>query len=102
MKVSKEKIAKLARESLLHHDDYTAAKERTLKSNAKVAAYNKLYWDGYRKALIDVPLESFTDLVEENGEMIPRKNHRNFKAGYKAGLEKKKAELENMKNNKTR
>ena len=95
----KERIAKLAKESTLNYGEFLASKERTLKTNAKIAANRKLYLDGLRKALQNVPLESFTDLVDENGVMVQRQEHRSFKAGYKAGME----ELEKQnKSNKSR
>ena len=33
------------------------------------------------------------ELVEENGKMIPKNQHRNFKQGYKKGLETFKLRL---------
>ena len=96
------RIEKLARQTTMHFDEYEASKERTLKSNAKVAANQKLYLDGYAKGLKGVPLESFTDLVEENGKIIQRKDHRNFKAGYARGLQELKNQLEINNSHKTR
>ena len=92
MEIDSRKVAKLVREANIHHDEYDASMERTLKTNAKVASNQKLYLDGYSKGLKGVPLESFTDLVEENGKIIQRKDHRNFKAGYARGQQ----ELENQ------
>ena len=95
----KDRIAKLAKETRLNYGDFLASKERTLKSDAKVAANKKLYLDGYRKGLQGVPFDSFTDLIEYNGEMIQRKDHPGFKAGYIKGLN----EIENNNiNHKTR
>ena len=98
----KDRIAKLAKEGALNYGEFLASKERTLKTNAKIAANKKLYLDGYRKALQDIPFESFTDLIEYNGEMIQRKNHPGFAAGYEKGL-KERISLEKSDNNyKTR
>ena len=82
-----ERIKKAARKARMEHDLYDASFERKLKTDAKVANNRKLYLDGYRKGLQEVPLESFSDLVEENGKMVQRKDHRSFKAGYLRGLE---------------
>ena len=102
MEIDKRKITKMAREANMHHDEYTASMERTLKTNAKVAANQKLYLDGYSKGLKGVPLESFTDLVEENGKIIQRKDHRNFRAGYLHGLEELKNQVKTDIEHKTR
>ena len=92
------KIAKLARESNLHHNDYVESYERKLKTDAKLASNRKLYLDGYRKGLQGIPFESFTDLIEYNGEKIQRKNHPGFEAGYIKGLNDL-AKIENNNNN---
>lgn len=87
MKNRNDEIIKLARGTNLHFDEYQASKERTLKTNAKIARNRKLYLDGYSKGLQGISLESFTDLIEKDNEMIQRKDHPNFKAGYNAGCE---------------
>ena len=100
MKERKEKIAKLARETTLNYGDFLASKERTLKTYNTVKNYRVLFLDGYRKGLQNAPLENFTDLVEENGKMVQRKNHRSFLGGYKKGLEEGQKQVK--VNNKTR
>ena len=97
----KDRIAKLAKETTLNYGEFLASKERTLKTNAKVAGNRKLYLDGLSKGLQGVPFDSFTDLIEYNGEMIQRKKHPGFKAGYNEGL-KRSAMLEKNDNKKTR
>ena len=98
MKIDERRIAREVRDANIHFDEYEASKERTLKTNAKVARNNKLYLDGYRKGLLGVPLESFSDLVEENGKLVQRKDHRNFKAGYARGAEELALQLNNSAN----
>ena len=66
-----------------------------------MASNRKLYLDGLSKGLQGVPFDSFTDLIEYNGEMIQRKMHPGFKAGYDKGLQKKNI-LEEKGSNKTR
>ena len=102
MEIDSRKIAKYVREANIHHDEYDASHERTLKTNAKLASNQKLYLDGYAKGLKGVPLDSFTDLVEENGRLIQRKDHRNFKAGYARGLEELQNQLAYNNQRKTR
>ena len=102
MKSQERQSQKTAKEALIHFDVSEAARERTLKANAKLAANQKLYLDGYRKGLLGVPLESFTDLVEENGKMIQRKDHRNFKAGYLQGCKELASKVEENNNHMTR
>lgn len=101
MKDEQRQVRKSASQARLHFDEHEASMERRLKADAKMAANQKLYLDGYRKALLGVPLESFTDLVEENGVMVQRKDHRNFKAGYTNGV-RDLASQPNIKINKTR
>ena len=95
MKDEQRQIRKSAGQARLHFDEQEASMERRLRTDAKVAANQKLYLDGYRKGLLGIPLENFTDLVEENGVKVERKNHRNFKAGYANGVK----EIENQLNN---
>ena len=98
----KELTAKYARKARLNHDIYETSVERTLKTASKVASNRKLYLDGYSKGLQEVPLESFSDLIEENGKMVQRKDHRSFKAGYLRGYEDIIIQKNSVNNNKTR
>ena len=76
--------------------------ERTLKTFAKARRNNQLYQEGYSLGVRGGELESATELVEENGQMIPKCEHRNFKAGYKKGLEQLQANIQASDNSKTR
>lgn len=98
----KELMTRSARRARLYHDEYDASIERSLKTNAIVAANRKLYQDGYDKGLKAVPLENFSDLVEQNGKMVQRKDHRSFKAGYLRGYEELIIRQNSVNNNKTR
>ena len=93
MKDSKDEMIKLARYSNTHVADYDAAKERTLKTMDKFRRYDQLYHDGYTLGANGGIIDNEVDLVEENGKMIPKNQHRNFKAGYKKGLEVYKIRL---------
>ncbi len=75
--------------------------KNTLKTFNKIRENNKLYQEGMALGANGGNLEEATELVEENGIEIPKKEHRNFKAGYKRGLEIFKNNLENN-NSKTR
>ena len=99
MKDSNAEMIKLARSGNMYHDEYEASKERTLKSMDKVRRYDQLYHDGYSLGASGGVLDDQTELVEENGKMIPKKDHRNFKAGYKKGLEVFKIRVNALKNN---
>lgn len=66
----------------------------TLKSYDKVKRYNDLYQEGYSIGLKGGSIDNELDLVEQNGEMVPKKEHRNFKHGYEAGLKELKTQLE--------
>ena len=90
-------------------NDISFAKEigeqNTLKSFDKVRQNNKLYKEGMALGASGGDIDMANDLVIENGVTIPKKEHRNFKAGYKRGLEIFKAQLnlvESENNNKTR
>ena len=85
MEIRKEKIAKIAQQNNLRHDEFVASHERTLKTAAKEALNRKLYLDGYSKGLQGIPFDSFTDLIEYNGKKIKRKDHPGFTAGYEKG-----------------
>ena len=66
----------------------------TEATNDKARRYNKLFQEGYSIGLKGGNIDNELDLVEQNGEMIPKKEHRNFKHGYEAGLKELKAQLE--------
>lgn len=93
MKDSKAEIIKLARQANVYHPDYVAGKERTLKTMDKTKRYNQLYHDGYSIGAVGGSIDGEVELVEENGKMIPKNQHRNFKQGYKKGLETFKLRL---------
>ena len=86
MKDSKAEIMKLARQANVYHQEYEAGKERTLKTMDKTRRYDQLYHEGYSLGRVGASTENETQLVEENGKMIPKNQHRNFKQGYKNGL----------------
>ncbi len=96
MKNMKSEIIKTVKGANMHFDEYEAAKERKLASFNKSRENNKLYLAGYSAGLKgEAPLESFVELVEENGKMVQMKDHRNFKAGYLRGQEEVDAKLNN-------
>lgn len=98
----KELMVRAARKARLHHDEFEASVERSLQTNAKIAANRKLYQDGYDKGIKAIPLDNFSDLVEQNGKMVQRKDHRSFKAGYLRGYEELIIRQNSINNNKTR
>lgn len=102
MDIRKEKVAKQARQNTLHLGDFNASHERTLKTNAKVAANRRLYLDGYAKGYQGIPFESFTDLIENDGKMVQRKDHPGFKAGYNQGFVDRMKKEEGKNSHKTR
>jgi hypothetical protein len=99
MKDSREEMINLARKAKIYHDEYDAGRERTLKTMDKARRYDQLYHDGYSLGAAGGSIDGETELVEENGKMIPKKEHRNFKAGYKKGLEIFKLRIGVAKNN---
>ncbi len=58
----------------------------TLKSYDKLKRYNELYEEGMQFGMAGDSIDNETELVDENGKMIPKNTHRNFLAGYKEGL----------------
>ena len=79
--------------------------ERTLKTMNKVRENNRLYNEGKKLALAGGDINTAIELVEENGKMISKKDHRNFKAGYMEGLRLVKEQIgyvSENENNKTR
>ena len=74
-----------------------ASEENTLKSMNKARENNKLYSEGKLLAMTGGDINSANELVYEKEKMIPKKDHRNFKAGYLNG----KKELENQMAKKT-
>ena len=96
MKNQKGEIIKTVKGANMHFDEYEAAKERKLASFNKSRENNKLYLEGYSAGLKgELPLESFVELIPENGKMVQKKDHRNFKAGYIRGQEEVNAKLNN-------
>ena len=67
--------------------------ENTLKSFNKLRENNKLYNEGKELGMIGASIDDKNELVLENDKMIPKKEHRNFKAGYIAGLKIFKEQL---------
>lgn len=98
MKKTSDILIQRQRNINTHLNDIKEASERNLASINKARENNKLYLEGYRAGLRgELPLESFTKLVQENGKEVQMKDHRNFKAGYLNG----KKELENQMAKKT-
>ena len=77
-----------------------ASEENTLKSMNKARENNKLYSEGKLLAMTGGDINSANELVYENEKMIPKKDHRNFKAGYVAGLKLYKEQLNGTDENK--
>lgn len=79
--------------------------ENTLKSFNKLKENNKLYNEGKELGIIGASIDDKNELVMENDKMIPKKEHRNFKAGYIAGLKifkEQLGEVNTESENKTR
>ena len=93
MKDTNAEMIKLARYANAYHNEFDASRERTLKTMDKARRYDQLYHDGYSIGAAGGSIDGEVELVEENGKMIPRNQHRNFKQGYKKGLEAFKLRL---------
>ena len=79
--------------------------QNTLKTLDKTRQNNNLYKEGMALGANGGDIDTANDLVVENGVTIQKKEHRNFKAGYKRGLEIFKAQLDStidQGENKTR
>ena len=78
--------ARIAKEFGRNFENNEKGHLNTLATYSKLNRYNKLYEEGFSLGRIGSNIEDRIELVEQNGEMVPKKNHRNFLAGYREGL----------------
>lgn len=83
----KEKRAlKYAKEFIRISADMDAGLDNKIRANVKNRRNNELYNEGFKAGINGMlELEDFVELVEENDKMVPKKDHRNFKAGFANG-----------------
>ena len=74
------------------------SEETTARTLVKIRNNKKLYLEGYRAGLLgERTLESFTELIVDNGKTIPLCEQRNFYQGYLKGQRELESKTEQNK-----